>query len=161
MILSFKQKFSWGEETFFKWKILNSVPGAEPFQHPHTKKVFKPKFHTIRAGARWKPGMTIEMANGVRTKQYHQFNKDIPELSTVKSIQRVDLIFRPKHKMNQAILIDEEIMWSTDGKEHFFGSLWMKQFIQNDGFDNLQQFFRFFDKPFKNYQLIHFTDLKY
>jgi hypothetical protein len=65
MVLGFKKEFPWGGPTYFKEKILIGAGYGPP--HP-------PKIHTIRAGDRWGAGMTIHMANGVRTKNYQQFN---------------------------------------------------------------------------------------
>ena len=58
MILGFKQKFPWGEPTYFKEKILAGV-GYGPIAG-------RPKIHTIWDGFRWEKGMNIQMAYGVR-----------------------------------------------------------------------------------------------
>jgi len=105
MVLGFKQKFPWGEPTCFREKILLCVAGATPgkkvlcdfsqgFQKLPKIEIY-PKLHTIRAGNRWKPGQKIHMAYGVRTKNYEQFNKGIPELEFVKSVQNIEMKLEP------------------------------------------------------------------
>ena len=58
----YKQKFPWGESTFFRRKIEEKV-----------------KKHTIRMDVhnRWHAGIKIQHAYGVRTKKYEQFGEGI------------------------------------------------------------------------------------
>lgn len=52
----------------------------------------RPKIHSMRAGTgRWKVGMSIQMAYGVRTKSYEPFNQDIPELQQCISVEHIRL----------------------------------------------------------------------
>lgn len=165
MILGFMTKFSWGEPTNFWQKIIAGVynpdnPQSSPgnmFRHS-----FEPKLHTIRASEkrRWKEGQTVQMATGVRTKFYNQFNKDIPELQTIKGVQRIDIFLRGPQACS--IWIDEKLMFSRivgicDSTQY---EAWFQTFLQNDGITE-EQFFKFFKKPLRNGQLIHWTDLKY
>jgi hypothetical protein len=163
MILGFKKSFPKGEPTNFREKIF-----------------FKTKIHSIREGQRWKAGMQIQMAYGVRTKAYNQFNINVPYLSYVKSTQRFDLIFRSPDtcmifvdrklkfarstsKMPKGVHISADFAGSEKLSISFFeyGGQWFKAFIHNDGFDNEEQFWAWFKKPIRNGQIIHWTNLKY
>lgn len=113
------------------------------------KLILKPKLTTIRIGNRWKVGDKIHMATGVRTKDYNQFNKGIPELETVKSVQTVKII-TDKYTMRQIYI---------DGL-HFNHNRNFEALTINDGFSGLGQFWLWFDKDFEG-QIIHWTDLRY
>lgn len=138
MIMGFKQRFPWGEPTYFREKILSGV-GFGPLQGP-------PKIHTMRAAKRWKPGDLIHMAYGVRSENYEQFNKNIEGLQRVISVQDVTV------KGNAS-------SWSLviDGKDC---SDKMPFLIVNDGFSNSDEFFKWFKKPFTG-QIVHWTDWRY
>lgn len=153
MILGFKTKFPWGEPTFFWQKVLASAL-------PQYQKLVDPKLHTIREGGRWKAGDWLHMATGVRTKQYAQFNRGIEPLAKCRATQRFDLTFRSGDCV--ALYIDKTLMYCKN-KDHLYEITpgWMDQFVKNDGFDNKEQFFRWFTKSCRNFQLIHWTDLKY
>lgn len=159
MILSFKEKFPWGEPTHFKEKIWASV---EKTNYPQET----PKLHTIREGERWEPNMKLHMATGVRSKNYNQFNKDIPELQFVKSVQRIDILHRSPTCV--IIFIDRKIFYSKivyikggHIMQREFHPAEFREFIKNDGFDSEQDFWEWFSKPLRNGQLIHWSDLKY
>ena len=83
MILGFKRFFPDGSQTYFKEKILAGA-GYGPV-------VTMPKIHTIRAGSRWHQGMSIQMAYGVRTKKYDQFNKGIEGLQICTGVQNIKI----------------------------------------------------------------------
>jgi hypothetical protein len=165
MTLGFKTKFPWGEPTYFMQKIIASVP--VPKDNPQSSpgnmfSSYAPKIHTIREGQRWKAGDLLHMATGVRTKQYHRFNEDIRELWFVKSVQRFDLKFRSPDVC--ILFIDKNIMYSKNAGENstvIHGLEWMEQFVKNDGFESIDQFFRWFKEPVDNAQIIHWTDKKY
>lgn len=142
MILGFKKVFPWGEPTEFERKIIYFL-----------------KVHTIRNGQRWKAGNTIQMATGVRTKSYYQFNNGgYCGLDKVKSVQRIDIIFRSPEVI--MIFIDRKLMYCRN-RAIEFQKMWFLDFLQNDGFDNADQFWKWFTIPVRNGQLIHWTDLKY
>lgn len=163
MVLGFMTKFPWGEPTNFREKILHSAAKSTndilrlvPSKESNGFVAIPPKLHTIRTGGRWKPGQKLHMANGVRTKQYSQFNKDIPELQEVKSVQRIDIFSRGPECV--AIYIDFSRKYVNNGKL-VFGREWFEQFLQNDGLTE-EQFFRFFKKSLRNGQLIWWVDQK-
>jgi hypothetical protein len=143
MTLGFKKTFPWGEPTYFKEKILAGA-GYGPI-------VSAPKIHTIREGNRWKPGMTIHMAYGVRTKKYEQFNKGIDGLQRVVSVQKIEIEIYGGGKIVR-IIIDDKII--SDNPELTY------QLAVNDGFDNLFDFFKWFSKDFVG-QIIHWTKFRY
>lgn len=155
MVLSFKKVFPWGENTLFVDKILSCPANEMAFLFDLT-----PKIHTFREGQRWKAGMILHMATGVRSKNYDQFNRNIPELQFCKGTQRLDITFRSKDVV--AIYIDKKLKYCKN-RDHVFEIEpgWMDQFAKNDGFNDTEHFFRWFKKPVRRGQIIHWTDLKY
>lgn len=133
MILGFKQKFPNGESTMFKELILMGN-----------------KIHSIRSGNRWRAGMAIHMAYGVRTKNYEQFNKDIPPLQKCISVQDVHIRFR-----NGFLSI------SVDGRE--LNPFYRQRVIRHDGLTR-DEFINWFlpdiESSFTG-QIIHWTHFKY
>jgi len=67
MILGFKTIFPWGQVNFFEEKIKASL--IIKFDGI----IIIPKIHTIRKGNRWRAGVKIHFATGVRSKGYRQF----------------------------------------------------------------------------------------
>lgn len=125
MILSFKTKFSNGEPTDFVEKILSGE-----------------KIHTIREdpGCRWKAGMHIHFATGVRTKQYKQFHSAV--CTKVEELEmdsgEVFVINRTSQKK-----IDIQLLAKNDGLTR-------------------EQFNAFFFHPIPYYmRLIHWTPYRY
>lgn len=145
MILGFKKKFPWGKPTYFKEKILAGV-GRGPI-------VSMPKIHTIRKGGRWDVGDTIHMAYGVRTKGYEQFNRMLPDLTKVKSVQKIEMDWS---KTSTSMANGPLLRIKIDGKV-FMNHLVLSR---NDGFDSYDDFRRWFNKDFKG-QIIHWTDFRY
>lgn len=112
------------------------------------------KIHTIREDKhnRWKPGIVIHGATGVRTKYYNQFFKDY-----CRSTQRISISFNVYN--NIEIVIDGRLLFGASEKEAL---------ANNDGFDSWESFDNWF-RPLINkseflcYQakLIHWTDFTY
>jgi hypothetical protein len=203
MICGFKQKFPWGEPTYFREKILaNKNDGRRYYRidkiheviqknwthkegdvidgmySPDTKVLtdwnghfwpfctadvteLKPKLHTIREGNRWKAGDRIHMAYGVRTKNYQCFNEGIPELEFVKSVQSIEITHYTIH------MKPLEIMGIKGGSSTYI-AMWIdgeyyggyRQVAINDGFEDVDQFYKWFKKDFSG-QILHFSDLRY
>jgi len=105
------------------------------------------KIHTIREDAhnRWKVGMKMHMATGVRTKNYHQFDAKI-----CKSIQKIEIIKTGYYLEEAMVLIDGILL---NEKE-------IQQLALNDGFNSLVDFLMWFENGFVG-KIIHWTDLKY
>lgn len=116
------------------------------------KKQFVPKIldgakiHTIREDKtrRWKKGMEIHFATGVRTKDYEQFKGG-------KCTNVQEVVINP-HSKTVNVLTDNG-WWRLTRKQ-------LPLFAQNDGFDTLEDFWKWFDKPFRGV-IIHWTDLRY
>lgn len=108
------------------------------------------KIHTIRDDEhdRWKPGMTMHMATGVRTKNYNQFHTAI-----VISVQRI-LIYPTPWEMI--------VIWDGDTHTCLCEDN-IKLLAKHDGFDSTALFWLWFSKNHngKPKKLIHWTNLTY
>lgn len=162
MILPFSTQLN-GKPTYFVEKIhkcfglkeINMIAGLDPSLHyPKdynfvAKDKLPAKLHTIREDAkdRWKTGTMIDFFINCRQPTMFRFAPKIP----VVSVQEVEIIVNNFEFMNDyEVKIDGKLL-STDEK--------VKLAI-HDGFDNLLQFFLYFNKDFKG-KLIHWTNLKY
>jgi len=132
MILSFSKKWPWNNEpTHFKKKIKNGT-----------------KIHSIRVDQheRWREGMDIHFATGMRTPNYDNF-----QMGKCTGVQHIEVI-------NRESLSGPEQMIRVDG---FNLSIELAEELAiNDGFDSLEQFFKWFDSDFEG-RLIHWTDERY
>ena len=131
MVLGFKVKFPWGEPTNFKEKILART-----------------KIHTIRKRGRWRAGLQLHMANGVRTIFYNQFNAGRRDLSTCTGTQDLEIIYK-----------GPRIRVFIDRKEITYMEL--LQLAHNDGFDSTADFKRWFNTTQTDLQIIHWTGFRY
>ena len=123
------------------------VLGFKPqFKEPILK---KKKKHTIRKDEndRWKPGMKIHFATGVRTKLYHQFYEGF-----CKSTQRIIILYDNIQRIGNVVNV------SIDGRSISWKEL--ETLAINDGFESVSEFLNWFDKDFKG-KIIHWTDLRY
>lgn len=143
MILGFKRNFPWGPETKFMQKIIASRPSGF--------KVATPKVHTIRAGNRWQPGRFIHFAYGQRTKDYHCFCH-----GTVKTVQEI-IIYTDIQK----------VMVATKGVGDSYtfdfqkiSEDQVKELATNDGFDSVEDFWKWFNVDLKG-QIISWTGKLY
>jgi hypothetical protein len=151
MILGFKTHVN-GKPTYFKEKILA----------PYTGELdrFRTKIHTIRKGFRWKEGMAIHMATGIRTKNYQQFNRGISQLERCTGTQDIWIYARDRR-----ILV-----WEKDHPEapdNVTNGSWkeldpdtMQELALNDGFNSLQELFAWFFPIFGG-QVVHWTGERY
>lgn len=177
MILPFSTQLN-GKPTYFVEKILRGIlnehshkgldlaefiyQSGEALKYQNVDDIFtvienkvKPKLHTIREDKtdRWKPGTKIDFFINCRQPTMFRFAPVLP----VVSVQEIDIKwigfntgFRP------CIWIDKKLIYDLAGiKEEL-----MLELAKNDGFDTVEDFFRYFDKDFKG-KLIHWTDLKY
>lgn len=104
------------------------------------------KIHTIREDKtnRWGAGRIIQAATGVRTKYYKQFFT-----SECKDIQEV------------CILIEHKNVIIYDGRDQtYLCPESIERLAKNDGFKTVEDFWQWFDKPFKG-KIIHWTNFKY
>ena len=106
----------------------------------------KTKKHTLREDLhnRWKPGMMMNMATGVRTKNYNQFEKDF-----CRSVQQIEI---PPFSMQKDYIIKVDGRILSVDEMHYLS--------YNDGFNEFVEFVAWFSKGFKG-KIIHWTDLRY
>ncbi len=104
------------------------------------------KIHTIREDRhnRWKAGNTIQMATGVRTKLYNQFNE-----GTCFSVQKIEIYYGFLSYF-PAILIDGRKLTNVE----------LSELSKNDGFNSFNDFRKWFNKDYTG-KIIHFTNFKY
>lgn len=105
--------------------------------------------------------MSIQMAYGVRTKKYEQFNKGIEGLQKAVNVQSVNLWFTGSLRYETGFPVPElTAHMIVDGyrlRQNEVDNLW-----RNDGFDSLYDFCQWFGHGHKFYgQIIHFTDFRY
>ena len=120
---------------------------------------FKPQFeepilqgrkkHTIRIDKndRWKPGMKIHFATGVRTRLYHQFYEGF-----CKSTQKIQILWDNISQNGEvvSILIDGRLIDLDE----------VETLAINDGFEDVSEFLNWFNEDFEG-KIIHWTDLRY
>ncbi|WP_338814084.1 hypothetical protein V9L05_01420 [Bernardetia sp. Wsw4-3y2] len=111
-------------------------------------KDLKPKLHTIRAGSRWRAEMKIHFGINPRSKNYFQFAPVIPCVS----VQEIEI----RHKLIGAFI--EKVYVFIDGIKIHEEKI--KILARNDGFENVDDFFKFFHQDFTG-QIVHWTDRKY
>lgn len=104
------------------------------------------KIHSIRIDKhnRWKAGRSIQMATGVRTKNYKCFLKK----HSCISVQRIEI----RYEKNHIILV------FVDGRKLNF--MEVLALARNDGFKSLYDFFEWFSKDFVG-KIVHWTNKKY
>jgi hypothetical protein len=114
------------------------------------------------------------MATGVRTKQYLCFNTGITALEQCRGVQSINIIkvddlprklydgcvyeiLIPIPRLNETFSAAFRVQ--VDGR--FLTVEEIKNLAVNDGFENPEQLFWWFDLQDFNGQLIHWTDYKY
>lgn len=149
MILSFKKQFPWKgtdgkpAETNFKQKILDGI-----------------KIHTFREdpNQRWHAGRKIHMAAGVRTKNYFCFLE-----SECVSVQSIHIQYEWFHQvmMDLKVIVDGDLKYHIqDNGIHTDGTVFIEQLAKNDGFDSVEDFFKWFHSDYQG-KIIHWTDFRY
>lgn len=128
------------------------------------KEQFKPlilagtKIHTIRADSkdRWRQGMRIHMATGVRTKRYECFC----DKYRVESIQSVRMQIDNNYRV--VVYVGEEKQQKVLTKTE------LERLVGNDGFNNIALFEAWFYSAIENCdggifkgKIIHWTDYRY
>lgn len=111
-----------------------------------------PKLHTIRHDEheRWKAGMNIHFVINNRTPNRYQFAPVIK----CTSVQEINIVYWYNPKTEQfdkpAIYIDKKVLSKKQ----------VEQLAVNDGFDNTEAFFAYFNTNF-NGKIIHWTNTRY
>lgn len=169
MTLSFTQTIN-GKPNYFPQKIWKSLPGhirvnfVEVCYTPYFNKYGKtidmmdvpePKLHTIRLDPhnRWRAGMNIHPVINNRTSNRFQFAPTIPCVS----VQKIEIYITGTGLLRAALVyIDDDVFY-----DDLTGiNRGIEQLAINDGFDNTDDFFAYFNKDFTG-SMIHWTDLKY
>lgn len=111
------------------------------------------KINTIRedANRRWKPGIMMHMATGIRSKYYKCF-KETPCISTERIFMTLDYTLHISIGWNNSrelYIPDKEILAKNDGFENFraFEDYWYPIISKNDGLFSGR--------------IIHWTDYRY
>jgi hypothetical protein len=165
MNLSFSEKFN-GEETFFLQQIWSGLIRSNPedvefsemlenykeYRNSYYEKFNKlwgyaagrKKFHTIRKNqkGRWKVGNKIHFIINSRTPERFQF---APVL-TLKKIQTVQVLYNGKGE-NVTVKIDGRLL--HDEK--------IKRLALNDGFESVENFFKWFNEDYEGV-ILHWTN---
>lgn len=113
----------------------------------HEKILLGNKIHTIRQGFRWTLDRKIHFSTGVRTKKYVCFS-----VGKVKGISLIVLNPNIKSVSVSSNLINPDY--------HKLSDIEIELLAKNDGFDNVDDFWLWFDAPILG-QIIHWTDFKY
>lgn len=170
MILGFKTKFPDGSPTMFIPKIMKSLYSKpnivfepndwEEIEKHCNRDAFNDivsKIHSIRSGHRWRPGMIIHMATGVRTKNYHCFAK----IKCV-GVQNIVMLFSSDGNIRSINFEDSGCFANSPGL--------ISKIAKNDGLTTKQfndWFFKssVFDANYGGHlfegQIIHWTNFKY
>ncbi len=166
MILGFTTQRK-GKPTYFVEKIL-------AYKLKKYRKNFVPKIHTIRKGNRWKKGMSIQMATGVRTKNYLRFNGGEIGLDTCKNVQSIEIsrVDDITYQLNPDAVYKVGV-YVENLKETFYMAFTVKvdgrdlhndeikKLAINDGFPSPVEMFEWLDDNDFEGQLVHWTDMVY
>ena len=154
MILGFKEYFNndLKRPTYFPEKILAPYYKTYTPGTPSLEISYIPKLHSIRKGNRWKSGNSIQMATGVRTKRYNQFNRRIDGLEKCISVQVIEIVYNDPNVLLKPMYV------KVDGKK--LNDSQIDILARNDGFESTQDFFNYFNEDFIG-QIVHWTDLRY
>jgi len=116
------------------------------------------KIHSIREDSRgrWVAGRPVHFATGVRTKNYNCFQEGV-----CVSVQRIEILHYAFLEKQPAIevIVDDNIKFTQRGN-HIYNSNFIKQLAKNDGFDSVEDFFKWFSSDFQG-KIIHWTDFRY
>ena len=114
----------------------------------------RPKLHSMREDKkdRWHSGSKIHMVVFNRTKNQFQFASVIDCMST----QPVEMVNRKDYRF---VSVDHRCLFERDTRMVYFTPEFFN-LIENDGFEDVDQFFNWFNHDFKG-KIIHWTDLKY
>lgn len=113
------------------------------------------KLHTIREDSknRWRAGMTMHMATGVRTKNYKCF-----KLDTCTGTQKIRIL----HRDTTVVIIIDNLPFAQYDTFYLSG-INVPELVflaKKDGFESLEAFLEWFNKDYAG-KIIHWTDLRY
>lgn len=176
MTLTFLKQFPWGADTNFATKIIIGLMGSGyikdvddlmqyaqydqymPDSNAKTSTITLKKVHTIRADEknRWRKGRLIHFKQWYNTPYRSMLNQFAPKV-VVRLCQCIEIDYTSLPECEKPIIV-------IDGK-HFYNPLLaidngLETLAQNDGFDSIDDFFKYFNTDFKG-KIIHWTDLRY
>ena len=176
MILGFSTQLN-GKPTHFVEKIwkglkenlskeLHALHEAQMTQEELTKPyevdgevypLIKAKLHTIREDRkdRWEKGNKIDFFMNVRKKNMFRFAPVLPVVSTQEVLITYEYDFYSE--VTRPTLWIDGILFYDTVKRCDFGML---KLSRNDGFDTIEDFFKYFSADFKG-KIIHWTDKIY
>lgn len=147
MILGYKMYWDWGGFTNFAQKILKGI-----------------KKHSIREDKkdRWRSGMKIQHAHGVRTKRYLMFLEGECKSTQRIKIERHDGVLNDDYYVYRVTIKSVEFImgFKVTVDDRIMNRETIDLIAKNDGFDSTKDFFTWFWDGFSG-KIIHFTDLKY
>lgn len=154
MILPFSEKFPWGEPTLFERKLNAPIDDYD---------FTPPKIHTIRKdlSGRWRAGRSVQGYYNSRTKNMRKIFD-----GECKSVQPIRISYDPDYceKKGSEPVVEVLIEGVTGPQPMFFWKtlnvIEIEQLAINDGFQDAQQFFKWFSEDFEG-KIIHFTEFKY
>ena len=116
------------------------------------------KIHSMREDLhnRYREGVNLQMATGVRTKKYHQFAQN-PCTGT----QKIKIQYKSTGSVN--VFIDGVLFYYQDSRGFVSEEKSKKNMLllaKNDGFDSIGSFFAWFNKDFSG-KIIHWTPFRY
>jgi len=117
------------------------------------------KVHTIRRDvhARWKPGIKIQLAMNARTRFYTQFDEKV-----CISVQDITILYK-NERGEVHFIIDNNFLlgiWDRFAPENSINAEAITEFVRNDGFDNVDEFLKWFKRDFTG-RIIHWTEMRY
>lgn len=147
MILGYKMYWPWGGFTNFAQKILKGI-----------------KKHTMRVDEkdRWRAGMKIHHAHGVRTKRYLMFLEGVCKSTQRIEIESHDGVLNDDYYVYRVTIKSVEFImgFKVTVDDRIMNRETIDLIAKNDGFDSTKDFFTWFWDGFSG-KIIHFTDLKY
>jgi hypothetical protein len=111
------------------------------------------KIHTIREDQknRWKVGMKIHMATGVRTKEYNQF--------AIAKVTKIDSIAIAWHRHHTPEEVNQTVLVYINENRFSWSSKTIQELVKNDGFNTMEEFFEWFNEDFTG-KIIHWELIK-
>jgi hypothetical protein len=164
-------KFPWGEETHFIEKlwamqIKNDVHSLLLFDEYVNKAnecgfwvspfEYAPKLHTIRNSSdRFKVGQFVQPF----TWTYKPYKKNPNPLISAQFdfMPPIKIVSKQRFDMDQY----RGMNWVFIDKNPLSLDVMESSFYLNDGFNSVEHFFQYFNKPVKNMEIRHFTPLRY
>ena len=146
MTLSFSQKFRDGTPNHFIEKIWASLPADKLIRSdiyiPSPGRYY-PKIHTLRAPRLWYMGQKIHFVVNNRQPNRYQF----AETYYAHYVRDVEIVYDGADQQYLGIFISNLDVTKT--RRFLHGEEELLQFARNDGFDSIEQFKAWFNKPQK------------